>query len=189
MPEQSWSVTVAFTEDADRTRADAILQLASQKFHGFGQAKRAPEDPTVPVIGQDLAAARALSDLSHHLLEGGRGANRVLRGTSRQIARLTQTARPTNTQNSRLLRVGRVLLLLSAGSGCAPCFCSTRSNTGNAVAFKTAVNTNRLLSARRRRFPQVLQDDEGGLRKAPDNRHEEGDERALRRRSSESRRP
>ncbi|MGZ6637221.1 MAG: dsRBD fold-containing protein, partial [Solirubrobacteraceae bacterium] len=43
--------------------------LASQKFHGFGQAKRAPADPNVPVVGQDLAAARALSDLSHKLLE------------------------------------------------------------------------------------------------------------------------
>jgi hypothetical protein len=69
MPEQIWSVTVSFTEDGDRTRADAILELASHRFHGFGQAKRAPQDPSVPVIGQDLAAARALSDLSHKLLE------------------------------------------------------------------------------------------------------------------------
>jgi len=69
MPEQSWTVNISFTEDGDRTRADAILDLASQKFHGFGQAKRAPADPNVPVVGQDLAAARALSDLSHKLLE------------------------------------------------------------------------------------------------------------------------
>ena len=69
MPEQSWAVNISFTEEADRTRADAILELASQKFHGFGQAKRAPADPNVPVVGQDLAAARALSDLSHKLLE------------------------------------------------------------------------------------------------------------------------
>jgi hypothetical protein len=63
-----WSVGITFTEDAERTRADAVLELADQRFHGFGQAKRAPEDPSVPVIGQDLAAARALSDLSHQLL-------------------------------------------------------------------------------------------------------------------------
>src|SRR6516225_3174842 len=43
---------------------------------------------------------------------------------------------------------------------------------------KTAVNAWWLLSERRRRFPQVLADDEGGLRKAPDNRHEDGDARA-----------
>jgi uncharacterized protein DUF1876 len=69
MPDQSWRVEIAFTEDGDRTRADATLQLASERFHGFGRAKRAPEDPSVPVIGQDLAAARALSDLSHQLLQ------------------------------------------------------------------------------------------------------------------------
>jgi hypothetical protein len=68
MSDQQWQVYVAFTEDGDRTRADAILELASQRFHGYGQAKRAPEDPRLPVIGQDLAAARALSDLSHQLL-------------------------------------------------------------------------------------------------------------------------
>jgi hypothetical protein len=69
VPEHSWHINIAFTEDADRTRADATLELASQCFHGFGQAKRAPEDPSVPVVGQDLAAARALADLSHQLLE------------------------------------------------------------------------------------------------------------------------
>ena len=69
MPEQTWHVSIAFTEEGDRTRADAILELASQRFHGFGQAKRAPGDPSVPVIGEELAAARALSELSHQLLD------------------------------------------------------------------------------------------------------------------------
>ena len=68
MPDQTWQVVITFTEDGDRTRADAVLELASQRFHGFGQARRAPEDPNVPIIGEDLAAARALSDLSHQLL-------------------------------------------------------------------------------------------------------------------------
>jgi hypothetical protein len=70
MPDQIWSVNVAFTEEDGRTRADAILELASERFHGFGQAKRAPDDPSVPAIGQELAAARALSHLSHQLLQG-----------------------------------------------------------------------------------------------------------------------
>ncbi len=68
MSDPTWRVNIAFTEEDHRTRADAILELASQRFHGFGHAKRAPGDPRVPVIGQDLAAARALSDLSHQLL-------------------------------------------------------------------------------------------------------------------------
>ena len=64
MGDTIWTVSVAFTREGDRTRADAMLELAGDHFHGFGRAKRAPEDPSVPVIGQDLAAARALSDLS-----------------------------------------------------------------------------------------------------------------------------
>jgi hypothetical protein len=69
MPEHLWRLNIAFTEDGDRTRADAVLELASARFHGFGQAKRAPDDPSVPVIGEELAAARALSDVSHQLLQ------------------------------------------------------------------------------------------------------------------------
>jgi Domain of unknown function (DUF1876) len=68
MSDQLWQVSVSFTEDDERTRADAILELADQRFHGWGQAKRSPGDPNVPVVGQDLAAARALSDLGHQLV-------------------------------------------------------------------------------------------------------------------------
>lgn len=69
MQEPTWRVNVVFTEEADRTRADAVLELPNERFHGYGRAKRAPEDPSVPVIGEELAAARALSDLSHQLLQ------------------------------------------------------------------------------------------------------------------------
>ena len=69
MPDHTWQVSITFTEEDERTRADAILELADKRFHGFGRAKRAPEDPRIPVIGQDLAASRALSDLSHQLLD------------------------------------------------------------------------------------------------------------------------
>ena len=69
MADHLWRVGIAFTNEAERTRADAVLELADHRFHGFGQAKRAPDDPSVPLVGQDLAAARALSDLSHQLLD------------------------------------------------------------------------------------------------------------------------
>jgi hypothetical protein len=64
-----WHVEVAFTEDGDRTRADAIVDLRGEHFHGVGLARRAPEDPSVPVVGEELAAARALFDLAHKLVE------------------------------------------------------------------------------------------------------------------------
>jgi hypothetical protein len=69
MADLTWHVEVAFVEDGDRTRADAILELHDKRFHGFGQARRAPGDPNVPVVGEELAAARALSDVAHKLLE------------------------------------------------------------------------------------------------------------------------
>ena len=74
MTDHIWHVSISFTEDDDRrTRADAVLELGSQRFHGWGQAKRSPGDPNVPVVGEDLAAARALSDLSHQLLHAAAG--------------------------------------------------------------------------------------------------------------------
>jgi hypothetical protein len=68
MSDTTWNVAVRFVEDDARTRADAVLELRGQRFHGWGQAKRAPDDPNVPVVGEELAAARALSDVAHQLL-------------------------------------------------------------------------------------------------------------------------
>lgn len=66
--ERVWTVEILFTEDEDRTRADARLQAGRRQLHGWGRAKRNPDDPDVPVVGEELAAARALSDLTHQLI-------------------------------------------------------------------------------------------------------------------------
>jgi hypothetical protein len=63
-----WTIEVVFTEDADRTRADAILTIGDEQIRGWGRSRRNPSDPEVPKIGEEIAAARALSDLAHHLL-------------------------------------------------------------------------------------------------------------------------
>jgi uncharacterized protein DUF1876 len=63
-----WTVEIVFTEDEDHTRADARLIAGRREFSGWGRARRNPADPDVPLIGEELAAARALSDLAHHLL-------------------------------------------------------------------------------------------------------------------------
>lgn len=64
-----WSVEVFLTEDPDVTRADAILTVGDRQFRGWGRARRNPVDPDVPRIGEELAVARALSDLSHQVLD------------------------------------------------------------------------------------------------------------------------
>lgn len=68
-PERVWTVEVIFTEDEDRTRADARMHATRRDWHGWGRARRNPLDPDVPAIGEELAAARALADLSHQLVD------------------------------------------------------------------------------------------------------------------------
>lgn len=63
-----WTVEIAFTEDENRTRADALLDTGVRQVTGWGRSRRNPDDPDVPAIGEELAAARALSELAHHLV-------------------------------------------------------------------------------------------------------------------------
>jgi len=64
-----WTVEVHLDETADETEARAVLATGETELGGWGRAKRNPSDPEVPRIGEELAAARALNDLSHKLLE------------------------------------------------------------------------------------------------------------------------
>ena len=66
---KKWIVSITFSEDDDRTRADAELDGAPIRLSGYGTSRRKPVDPTLPAVGEEIAAARALGDLSHHLLE------------------------------------------------------------------------------------------------------------------------
>jgi hypothetical protein len=63
-----WTIEVVFTEDDDRTQADAELRAGFRTLHGRGRARRNPIDPKVPAIGEELATARALSDLTDELV-------------------------------------------------------------------------------------------------------------------------
>ena len=46
-----------------------MLALGDRRLGGWGRARRNPADPDVPRVGEELAAARALSDLAHALLD------------------------------------------------------------------------------------------------------------------------
>jgi hypothetical protein len=66
----TWTVVISFSEsDEGRTRADAILSGGPDELRGWGRARRNPDDPELPAVGEEVAAARALADLSHHLLD------------------------------------------------------------------------------------------------------------------------
>lgn len=64
-----WSIEVFVAEIDGETDAEARLTRADNRsFSGRGKARLNPSDQDVAVIGEEIAIARALSDLSHKLL-------------------------------------------------------------------------------------------------------------------------
>jgi hypothetical protein len=69
MTTKTWTVQVLLNEDGDDTVADAALTAESKLLlRGHGTSRRNPRDESEPRIGDELATARALSDLAHQLL-------------------------------------------------------------------------------------------------------------------------
>ncbi len=81
-----WSIKVFLTEDQHTTQADALLKVDGREFRGWGRAWRNPADPDVPVIGEELATVRALTDLSHQLLHAAVGAIEEFEGHNVSLA-------------------------------------------------------------------------------------------------------
>jgi hypothetical protein len=67
---KTWTVQIEIDEHEDRTRAVARLHIGdTESLVGVGLARLNPADRDVPEIGDELATARALSELSHRLLD------------------------------------------------------------------------------------------------------------------------
>jgi hypothetical protein len=67
---KSWTVRIDIGEHDGLTRATAHLQTSDRtSLTGTGTARLNPADRDVPEIGDELAAARALSQLAHALLD------------------------------------------------------------------------------------------------------------------------
>ena len=67
---KNWTVRIDIGEHDGRTRAVAHLSTRdTDTLVGVGFARLAPADRDVPEIGDEIAVARALSDLSHRLLQ------------------------------------------------------------------------------------------------------------------------
>jgi hypothetical protein len=71
---KAWRVRIDLGEHEGTTRAIAWLDTgAGTELRGVGEAHLSPQDPDVPEIGDELAAARALSSLSDALLDAAAG--------------------------------------------------------------------------------------------------------------------
>lgn len=69
MIEKRWNIDITVDEQDGNTRAIARLHTPeSDRLVGTGLARLNPTDHDVPEIGDELAVARALADLSDSLL-------------------------------------------------------------------------------------------------------------------------
>lgn len=69
-----WTIEIHIDEHEGKTRALARLHNRDDSgLVGLGLARLNPADRDVPKIGDELAVARALSDLGHQLLDAAAG--------------------------------------------------------------------------------------------------------------------
>ncbi|WP_028660995.1 DUF1876 domain-containing protein [Nocardioides insulae] len=69
MTTKTWTIEVRIEEEGDVTLADAVWSMENKaELRGHGTSRRNPHDHSVPRIGDELAVARALSDLAYQLL-------------------------------------------------------------------------------------------------------------------------
>jgi hypothetical protein len=92
-----WAIELVIGENADETEAQARLRVGDVELAGWGRARRNPRDPNRPRVGEELAVARALSELSHQLIGAA----------VREIAEFESTAgwhaAPTERHEPRLI--------------------------------------------------------------------------------------
>ncbi|MGH8936842.1 MAG: dsRBD fold-containing protein [Acidimicrobiia bacterium] len=72
MEEKDITLALHLSEDETETMALAVLNLRGDHFESVGKARRNPIDPPMPVIGEELAIARALQELTGQVMEAAR---------------------------------------------------------------------------------------------------------------------
>jgi len=63
------TIEIGIDEDETTTLVHAVLDLRGDHFNATGRAKRNPIDPSIPVIGEELALARALGSLEEQIVD------------------------------------------------------------------------------------------------------------------------
>ncbi|GGN38048.1 DUF1876 domain-containing protein [Streptomyces kronopolitis] len=84
---KTWNTEISIVEVDSEVRAEARLRgKDGGQLVGQGTARCNPADENVPDIGDELAVARAMSDLSHQLIQ--RAAHDIEMHTARPVERL-----------------------------------------------------------------------------------------------------
>lgn len=67
--EKNITIDIHIEEDTSTTSVTTVLDLMGEHFEATGTARRNPSDALIPVIGEDLALARALNKLQMQVME------------------------------------------------------------------------------------------------------------------------
>ena len=67
--QQTIDIDISLDEDESETRVRTLLNLGGDHFEATGRARRNPHDKPMPVVGEELATARALSSLALQVME------------------------------------------------------------------------------------------------------------------------
>ena len=63
------TIEIGIDEDDTTTLVHAMLNMRGDHFNATGRAKRNPADASIPVIGEELALARALGSLEEQIID------------------------------------------------------------------------------------------------------------------------
>ena len=62
-------IAIRIDEDATNTLVFAEMDMRGDHFESVGRARRNPEDRPMPIVGEELAPARALGDLASQVMK------------------------------------------------------------------------------------------------------------------------
>jgi len=142
---REWSAKVFLFEQDGQTRADAVLDTGENALHGYGAARCRSGEKDVPEIGDELAAARALSDLGHKLIGAAAG---DLEGVGQQPVQLSGSrAAPLGSRRIDLRRARRTIRMArtryrSGSKGFSP-WCGARASGVLEAAGRTHIRQTR----------------------------------------------
>jgi hypothetical protein len=80
-----WRANVFLFEEKREAVAQAVLETGATAVHGSGRAVRASGDADIEVIGDELAAGRALIELGRSLLGAGEADIEAITGEAAHV--------------------------------------------------------------------------------------------------------
>ncbi|MBU1228024.1 MAG: DUF1876 domain-containing protein [Actinobacteria bacterium] len=67
--QEELTIALRIDQDSTNTLVFAEMDMRGDHFESVGRARRSPQDRPLPIVGEELATARALGDLALQVME------------------------------------------------------------------------------------------------------------------------